>query len=48
MSQLQTLPKQIFITHGEANAALAMQKHIFEAFNIAAIVPQYKDTFSFD
>jgi metallo-beta-lactamase family protein len=48
MKQFQTLPKQIFITHGEANAALAMQKHIFEALKIAAIVPQYKDTFYFD
>jgi metallo-beta-lactamase family protein len=46
ISQFQTLPKNIFITHGEANAALSLQKHIFDAFHIAAIIPQYKNIFN--
>lgn len=39
-------PRNVFITHGEYNAALALQKHIEEEFNWNTTIPEYNQTFS--
>jgi metallo-beta-lactamase family protein len=39
ISGFQTLPKTIFITHGELDAARALKTHIFKRFHIEAVIP---------
>ncbi|GAC1403580.1 MAG: hypothetical protein NVSMB56_18440 [Pyrinomonadaceae bacterium] len=43
LSLLPSAPKQIFVTHGETDAANAMRGHIIEKFGWNASVPQYGD-----
>lgn len=39
-------PKEVFLTHGEHNAALAMQKHITENLGWKTKIPEYCETVS--
>ncbi len=41
---LQTAPKQVYLTHGEPEAAQSLQKAIVEKFNWKASVARYLDT----
>ncbi len=45
LAKFPICPQKIFITHGEPNAILALQKHIKHRFNREAIIPQYLNTF---
>lgn len=45
IEKFPTLPQQIFITHGEPNANMALKKHIKQRFNLDAIIPKYLNTF---
>lgn len=39
-------PRKVFITHGEAQAALALQEHIENEFNWNTTIPKYNEKFS--
>jgi metallo-beta-lactamase family protein len=45
LSGFKTLPKNIFITHGELDAARALKTHIFKRFHIEAIIPSLFESF---
>jgi metallo-beta-lactamase family protein len=46
ISLFPSLPKRIFITHGEPKSALELQKHIENKFHIKCIIPKYLESFS--
>ena len=45
LSHFEKPPKKVFITHGEIDAALALQKEIEKRFGWQVVVPQYSDSF---
>jgi metallo-beta-lactamase family protein len=44
LSGLKTIPKTVFTTHGEPDAAAAMAAHIHERFGWNVVVPHYGET----
>lgn len=48
LSYFKTAPQKVFITHGEIDAAEALQKKIKERFGWDAIVPKYLESFNLD
>ncbi len=44
LSGLQSLPKTVFTTHGEPDAAQAMAEHIRDEFGWNVVVPEYEQT----
>lgn len=46
LSLFPALPKRIFISHGEPNSALALQKHIENKFHKKTIIPKYLESFT--
>lgn len=45
LSHFTKAPKKVFLTHGEIDGALALQKEIQDKFKWQVIVPKYKDSF---
>lgn len=45
VGRLQALPRRIFITHGELEAADALRLRITEEFGIETVVPEYQQEF---
>ena len=44
LAGFKTLPKQIFITHGELDAARAFKTRIYQKFHIEASIPSLFET----
>ncbi len=44
LKKFKKAPKEVFITHGEHNAALAMQKHITDNLGWKTKIPEYRET----
>lgn len=44
LSGLQSIPKTVFTTHGEPDAAQAMAEHIRDEFGWNVVVPEYGQT----
>ncbi|HBB52288.1 MAG TPA: MBL fold metallo-hydrolase, partial [Legionellales bacterium] len=42
----EILPHQIFINHGEMNAALALKQCIEKRFSIPCIIPKYLESYT--
>jgi len=42
---LKKRPQHIFITHGEPQAAFALQQRILERFHIQAVIPKYQESY---
>jgi metallo-beta-lactamase family protein len=48
LSGLKTVPKMVFTTHGEPDAAAAMAGHILDTYGWNVMVPQYGDHFDLE
>lgn len=48
LGSLKTPPKQVFLTHGEEQASLALAKEIEEQFAWPVLVPAYGESYEFD
>lgn len=48
LSHFETKPKKVFVTHGELEAAQALQKNIEKRFGWSVVVPKYRDSFNLD
>lgn len=48
LGHFETTPKKVFITHGELDAAQALQKKIEERFGWDAVIPKYLESFDLD
>ena len=43
LKQMKHAPRQVFVTHGEAEAAAAMVRHVEETLHWPARVPEYME-----
>lgn len=48
LNHLKVTPRQVFLTHGEEDAALALQQTIQDRFDFNVTVPEYGSTVVFD
>ncbi len=48
LSYFEKKPKKVFLTHGEIESALALQKKIEERFGWSVVIPKYLDSFDLD
>jgi metallo-beta-lactamase family protein len=48
LEHFENLPKKTFITHGEKEAALALQEKIEQRFGWSVVVPKYLQSFDLD